>query len=134
MSFPTTTKYCTTLTDGVLSWWTRYDRRNPGTSPHDIRTAKHFIEGVMRGCSADKKEPFMTPCFRSGQTLALVGSGGLATIRFLLTCRNLFILFVPRASICPSSPTARSDGLTNTYKPSYGRSSTFQLHGELGTS
>jgi len=58
MSFPTT-KYCTTLTDGLLSRWTRYVRRNPGASPHDIKTAKHFIEGVVRGCSAGKKEPSM---------------------------------------------------------------------------
>ena len=59
MSFPTTTKYCTTLTDRVLSWWTRYIRRNPGAHPHNIKTVKHFIEGVVRGSSAGKKEPSM---------------------------------------------------------------------------
>jgi hypothetical protein len=59
MSFPTNAKYCTTLTDGVLSRWTRYVRRNLGASPHDIKTAKHFIEGVVRGSSAGKKEPSM---------------------------------------------------------------------------
>ncbi len=59
MSFPITTKYCTTLTDDVLSWWTRYVRRNPDANSHAIKTAKHFIEGVVRGCSAGKKEPSM---------------------------------------------------------------------------
>ena len=59
MSSPNTTKYCTTLADGVLSRWTRYVRRNPRASPYDIKTAKHFIEGVVRGCSAGKKEPSM---------------------------------------------------------------------------
>lgn len=59
MSFPTTMKFFTILTDGVLSQWTRYDRRNPGASPYDIKTAKHFIEGVVCGCSAVKKEPSM---------------------------------------------------------------------------
>ncbi len=59
MSFPITTKYYTTHTDRVLSRWTRYVGRNPSTSPHDIETAKHFIEGVVRGSGAGKKEPSM---------------------------------------------------------------------------
>lgn len=43
----------------MLVLWDEYNRRNPGTSPHDMKTAKHFIEGVVRGCSAGKKEPSM---------------------------------------------------------------------------
>ena len=59
MSFLITTKYCTIHTDRVLSRWTRYVKRNPGASPHDIKTAKHFIEGVVRGSGAGKKKPSM---------------------------------------------------------------------------
>ena len=57
MSFLTATKHCTTHADCLLSRWPRYNTRNPGASPYDIKTAKHFIEGVVRGCSAGKKEP-----------------------------------------------------------------------------
>ena len=59
MSFPTATKHDTTHADYLLSRCPRYSTRNPGASPHDIKTAKHFIEGVVRGCSAGKKEPSM---------------------------------------------------------------------------
>ncbi|MCJ1347300.1 hypothetical protein MMC31_005523 [Peltigera leucophlebia] len=43
----------------MLVLWDEYDRRNPGANPYDIKTAKHFIEGFVRGCSAGKKEPSM---------------------------------------------------------------------------
>ena len=59
MSFPTATKHGTTHADCLLSRCPRYSTRNPGASPHDIKTAKHFIEGVVRDCSAGKKEPSM---------------------------------------------------------------------------
>ena len=59
MSFLTATKHGTAHADCLLSRWPRYNTRNPGASPHDIKTAKHFIEGVVRGCSAGKKEPSM---------------------------------------------------------------------------
>lgn len=43
ISFPTATKHRTTHADYVLSRWPRYNRRNPGTSPHDIKTAKRLF-------------------------------------------------------------------------------------------
>lgn len=55
-------------------------------------------------------------------------------IRSLSRCRNRFILFVSRASLCPSFSFARFDGHTSTYKSSYARSSTFQRLDELDTS
>jgi len=33
-----------------MSWRNRYERKNPGASPHDLRTSKHFIEGFARSC------------------------------------------------------------------------------------
>ena len=59
MSFPISTKHGTAHADYLLSRWPRYNTRNPGASPHDIKTAKHFIESVVRGCGAGKKEPSM---------------------------------------------------------------------------
>ncbi|KAI9806300.1 MAG: hypothetical protein M1825_006415 [Sarcosagium campestre] len=43
----------------MLVLWDEYVRRNLGASPHDIIPAKRFIEGVVRGCIAGKKEPSM---------------------------------------------------------------------------
>ena len=59
MSFSIATKHNTTHADCLLSRCPRYNTRNPDFSPHDIKIAKHFIEGVVRGCSAGKKEPSM---------------------------------------------------------------------------
>ena len=33
----------------------RYEKRNPGAIPYDRKTAKHFMEGVVRGCCAGEK-------------------------------------------------------------------------------
>lgn len=35
--------------------WDRYERRNVGANPCDLRTAKHFMESIVRGCSAGRK-------------------------------------------------------------------------------
>ncbi len=59
MSFSITTKHYRILTNCILSWWTRYERRNADVSSHDIKTAKHFIESVVRDCSVDKKKSSM---------------------------------------------------------------------------
>lgn len=34
----------------------RYEKRKPGISPYDIKSAKHFIEAVARGCKAGKED------------------------------------------------------------------------------
>ncbi len=57
MSFRTITNDYIALTNSILPRRTRYDRRNPGASPHDIKTVKYFIKGVIRGYSTGKKEP-----------------------------------------------------------------------------
>lgn len=58
-SFHITTKHRKILTDYVSPRWNRYDKRYPDVNPYDIKTAKHFIENVVRGCSAGKKESSM---------------------------------------------------------------------------
>ena len=40
-------------------------------------------------------------CFRNEQILASIGNGGLATTRFLLTCRSLHFLFVSDLRFAP---------------------------------
>lgn len=40
------------LAEHALFWWNRYEKRNPFASPYDLQTAKHFMEGVVRGCKA----------------------------------------------------------------------------------
>ncbi|KAL2044986.1 hypothetical protein N7G274_002761 [Stereocaulon virgatum] len=43
----------------MLVLWDEYERRIPGATPYDRKTAKHFMEGVVRGCCTGKKEPSM---------------------------------------------------------------------------
>ncbi len=81
-----------------------------------------------------RRNRLCTSCFRNEQTLTSIESDDLTTKRFLLTCRNLFILFILQASIYSFFSFAMSDDLTSTYKSSYARSSSFQLLDELDTS
>ena len=74
-----------------------------------------------------------TPCFRNGQTLALVGSVGLAMTRSLRKCPNPLTSFVlPLILAYPRF--LKSDALPSTYKLSYARNLDFQLLDERGTS
>ncbi|MCJ1278125.1 hypothetical protein MMC21_005940 [Puttea exsequens] len=43
----------------MLVLWDEYEKRNPEATAYERKTAKHFMEGVVRGCCAGKKEPSM---------------------------------------------------------------------------
>ncbi|KAJ4502326.1 hypothetical protein HRR76_005404 [Exophiala dermatitidis] len=38
--------------DRMVVLWDEYARRNPGVSPYDLRSAKHFMEGIVKGSKA----------------------------------------------------------------------------------
>ncbi|KAK4697290.1 hypothetical protein P7C71_g770, partial [Lecanoromycetidae sp. Uapishka_2] len=54
----------------MLALWDEYERRNPGASPHHLKTTKHFMEGVVRGCCTDAKIDGRPKFAQAGQAYA----------------------------------------------------------------
>ena len=129
----TALKYCRFMTDNELRW-NRYERRNLGASPCEIKTAKHFMKGVVRGCCAGKDEPFMYIMLQKWTDFDAGWkrrpdndkiSSEMSKSIYFVYIQSFGLLFLYSQDLTV---------LTSIYKSSYERSSNFQSLDELDTS
>ena len=134
MSLSIATKFCKILTDCVLFCWNRYKRRNPGASPHHLKTTKHFMEGVVHSCCAGEKESSMYYMLQKWTDFGASWKWWPGNDKIPSDVLESTFFVCTQSPICSSFLPAGADDLTSMYKLSYTRSSTFQQLSKLGTS
>ena len=80
----------------------RYKKRNPGAIPYDRKTAKDFMEGVVRGCCASKEGPSIYYMLQKWIDFSASWKRRPGNDKILLKCPSRSILFVLPLSLPPS--------------------------------